>query len=466
MAHNWMNGHPPNLVSREEAGAGDDPARRRDPEEPIACAACHREHRGTMQDLTAMSNTACQACHRRRFTSFAAHHPNFGAWPYAPPTRITFSHASHAGKHFPAEKREFSCAMCHAVDAAGAFELTAGYEASCAQCHEKGLLASISDGVPLVAVPTLDVDLLAEAGREVGPWPAAASGDFEGTIPAAMQLLLAADSQAASALERLGPGFDLFDLDIDDPEQLAAAAEIAAATKRLVADLAESGQAAIGDRLSVALGRPIAAAELVKLASGLSPDTTGGFRDQWFPVASGAPATGGGDRAAQRARVAAGGWLGDDATLSLRRQPAGHADPSMTAWLDVLAEAAQGERKKIAGPLLAAALKPTAPGQCGSCHALRQEPGGVSKIAWRALRPADEPRGLTFFSHGPHLTEARLRDCASCHQVAALSLADEKPTLPVADFSPLSKALCAECHIERAAGESCQQCHAYHTHGP
>jgi hypothetical protein len=104
----------------------------RDAAEPIACAACHREHQGRDHDLAAISNHACQACHRERYHSFADGHPDFGDWPYERRTAIAFNHASHAHKHFPAEQREFGCAACHEQDAAGARQLTRSYEAACA----------------------------------------------------------------------------------------------------------------------------------------------------------------------------------------------------------------------------------------------------------------------------------------------------------------------------------------------
>ena len=94
----------------------------------IACATCHREHHGTQVSLTAINNVACQSCHQQRYRSFAADHPDFGAWPYKRRTQIAFDHASHLGKHFPEKKQAFECLACHVSDLAGAVEKTVSYE--------------------------------------------------------------------------------------------------------------------------------------------------------------------------------------------------------------------------------------------------------------------------------------------------------------------------------------------------
>jgi hypothetical protein len=131
----------------------------------------------------------------------------------------------------------------------------------------------------------------------------------------------------------------------------------------------------------------------------------------------------------------------------------------MRAWLDAYAEAATGPHGKIVEPLLNTALKPTAPGQCGSCHTLRKEPNGGLAIQWRAADTARARDGLTHFAHGPHLTDAKLRDCTACHSVTEGTASNAAAQ----DFALLQKAMCAQCHIDAAAGASCTQCHAYHS---
>ena len=75
----------------------------------------------------------------------------------------------------------------------------------------------MGSGVPMFALPTLDVEALKQAGHDIGPWPEAATGDFDGRLPPAMKLLLAADPAAAQAIAKLGAGFEFQDVDPDDP---------------------------------------------------------------------------------------------------------------------------------------------------------------------------------------------------------------------------------------------------------
>jgi hypothetical protein len=459
--------HNLSLAVLRETGAGEGAASaaRRDAAHAIACSACHREHHGRAHDLTAITDAACQACHREQFHSFADDHPDFGAWPYERRTRIAFDHASHQLKHHPTEKREFACADCHTADSTGAWQLTREYATSCAACHDKPLTLSLADGMPLISLPTLDLATLEDAGQTVGTWPTDADGDFDGALPAAAKLLLAAKPQAAAAIATLGPTFDFYDIDPDDAEQLAATQTIAEELRVLVDDLATGGQPAIAERLTTVLGREVTASELEALAGRLSPDAVAQFRDRWFgPNATKSDD----DRAAQQARVPGGGWICDDATLALRYQPTGHADPWLTAWLDVLAAAATGPQAAIAEPLLRAALKPTAPGQCGSCHSVERTDVGQLAIQWRPREPGLTRPGLTQFSHAPHVLQMQLRDCTACHSVAGEAAdrryATDNPHQFVADFDPLSKATCVMCHTPQGAGESCTKCHKYHGH--
>jgi hypothetical protein len=404
-----------------------------------------------------MTDAACQACHRERYHSFADGHPDFGAWPYERRTRIAFDHLSHQRKHHPAAQKEFACSSCHAADATGAWQLTRSYAESCAACHDKPLALSMAGGVPLVALPTLDLAALQAAGQPVDSWPEAADGDFDGALPASAKLLLAADPAAAAALRTLEPTFDFFDVDPEDPDELMATAAIARALKALIDDLAARRTAAIGERLAKVLGRELDAAEIAALNAGLGAEATA-YRDAWFaappPANSSIPP------------AASGAWGRDETTLSLRYQPTGHADPWLRAWLDVLAEAATGPQAAVAEPLLPAALKPTAPGQCGSCHSVERDAGGRLAIQWQPFDPRLEPRGLTHFSHASHVLQSQLQDCTACHAVAntatAAGYATDNPRQFVAGFAPMTKSTCMACHAAGAARDNCTTCHRYH----
>ena len=429
----------------------------RDPASSIACSACHREHLGRDHDLVAMSDATCQACHRQRFDNFADGHPEFESWPYEKPSSIRFDHGSHQLKHFTASKHSFECAACHQADASGARQLTRDYASSCAECHDKPLALSLASGVPLISLPTIDVGALAKAGQEVGPWPTEAAGDFDGTVPSIAKLLISAKPEAAQALATLGPGFTFFDVDLNNAGQMAATAAIVVELKSLVDDLATRGQAVIAERMAVLLGREITPTEVEALAARLPADLISAYRQRWFENAGGT---------AQPSDTM--NWRRDDATFSLDYHASGHGDPWLRAWLDALAESASGPRAAIAKPLLSAALKPTAPGQCGACHQVARDAHGKLEIEWRSHTVNDEASTLTHFSHASHVVQTELRDCTACHRTARV---DRTTVIPTADasphsgagFEPLMKASCVACHTSGAAGDRCTLCHKYHS---
>ncbi|MGI9430114.1 MAG: hypothetical protein ACR2NM_15750, partial [Bythopirellula sp.] len=322
--------------------ASSDPAsvRRLDPNQELACSTCHQEHHGANHDLTWMSDNGCQACHQQQYHSFATDHPEFQNWPTQRRTRIAFDHGSHQLKHFPKEKQEFACATCHTQDRDGAFQETLGYEDTCAKCHDSKIDTSWDAGVALFSLPMIDVAALQSSGHDVGQWPEDAADEFDGALPPITKLLLVADRRAADALEVLGADFDFFDVDPDDAAQLQAAAEIVRATKRLLYEFSIQGQAALRKRVEKILGRALSKQEYSALTARLSAENLSVITDRWLPrlqqemaaAGDGVPTSGSRlppeqGRDAALNRVAAGGWLTDDPTLSIRYRPTGHADP-------------------------------------------------------------------------------------------------------------------------------------------
>lgn len=461
------------------AGSDMTVTRRLDPTQELSCATCHREHHGVSHDLTWMSNVACQACHQEQYDSFATDHPEFENWPTRRRTRIAFDHGSHQLKHFPKEKQEFACATCHVQDRDGAFQQTLGYEATCASCHDSKIQTSWDAGLAMFALPMIDAEALRDAGHDIGQWPEQALGEFDGALPPITKLLLAADPPAAEAIKLLGADFDFFDVDSDDAKQLQAASEVVWATKRLFLELAEQGQGALKRRIESVLDRPLTKQQFADLASRLSPDNLQVITERWLTRlpeelserTDSSPNSSAGvsaiDRDEALQRVAGGGWLRDETTLSIRYRPTGHADPWVTAWIDVVTEATTGKHATIAKPLLKQMMVPTAAGQCGSCHSLDRLDDGRCVVQWYAKRVDDHPVSFTKFSHSPHLTQAQLADCQACHQINPLAnvmagYADTNATNFENGFQPLTKQDCAECHTPKAAGDSCLQCHQYH----
>jgi hypothetical protein len=435
----------------------------------IACAACHREHHGARADLTLVADDACQACHEQRYRSFAADHPDFGVWPYVRRTRIAFNHASHRGKHFAEKKQTFDCRTCHATDVSGAVERTASYETACASCHDEKIATSVGRGVPMFTLPIMDVDALKAAGHDIGPWPEAAIGDFDGRLPAATKLLLAGDPNGAEALATLGTSFEFQDVDPGDKEQLAASAKLAAAIKSLVNDVCARAPVAVRERLSIALGRELTDAEVAMLTGGLSPDTMRVVAS-WVQEPVKDQATTSPTQTLIKVKAPygpAGTWSQDAATFAIRYRPAVHADPVLAAWIELLANTPHVEQRPVAIALFKELTKSTAPGLCASCHSVEQSGAGALAVNWRAHDRSTTPHGFTKFTHEPHLTLPQLADCTTCHAVddgaiAATAYVDADPRHFVCDFKPMTKQQCSECHTRTAAGDSCQSCHNYH----
>lgn len=454
-------------------------SRRLDPTEELACSTCHREHHGAEHDLAFMSNHSCQACHQEQYHSFASDHPEFENWPIRRRTHIAFDHGSHQLKHFPKEKQAFACATCHVQDRDGEFQQTLGYEATCASCHDSKIATSWDAGIAMFSLPMIEVEALQDAGLEIGQWPEEISEEFDGALPPITKLLLIADDKAAAGLRLLGADFDFFDVDPEEEEQLKAAAHVILGTKRLLFELSQQGQQTLRSRVETVLGRKLTPQEFTDLTARLSPDNLSVVTERWLTrlaqemsgVQTNAPDTASTppdqDRDQALERVAAGGWLSDETTLSIRYRPTGHADPWVTAWIDVLTEASATQHAEIAKPLLKELMAPTGPGQCGSCHSLDRLEDGRCVVQWFTKRIEEQPAAFTIFSHAPHLTQAELADCQACHQINSVAnvmatYAETNPHAFESGFQPLTKQSCAECHTPRAAGDSCLQCHKYH----
>ncbi|HEX5470645.1 MAG TPA: hypothetical protein VFW73_02105, partial [Lacipirellulaceae bacterium] len=295
------------------------------------------------------------------------------------------------------------------------------------------------------------------------------------------KMLLSADPAAAQAIEKLGADFDFQDVNPKDAQQLKECATVASAIKKLMTDLAASSTATIRDRLQLALGRQLSNAEVAALLAGLSPDTLRSAAETWSvgtstaknssqpPTPSHGPQTTVAATRNQRptAYAPAGTWFRDDASFSIRYRPSAHADPVLTAWLNVLSETPDINQRPLIAAMFKQLSKQTSPGLCASCHSVEQSQSGKLVINWRAYNRTNELRGFTKFSHSPHLVLPELADCIHCHSIdatadSANAYADLNPSHFVSDFSPISKRQCVECHTTKAAGNACQMCHNYH----
>jgi hypothetical protein len=162
----------------------------------------------------------------------------------------------------------------------------------------------------------------------------------------------------------------------------------------------------------------------------------------------------------------AGGWYRDDFTL--RYRPTGHADGFIFAWLNLTGE--------LAGKLPESArvfenlASPKAPGLCVKCHSVDQVKATETKqflVNWQAYKPEDGLKTSIHFSHSAHFSLLGDKGCLTCHirddeADYAAGFKDRNPATYKANFKPLPRQVCAECHTSAKAGDKCLTCHNYH----
>jgi len=445
----------------------------------IACATCHVEHDGGEHDLTALDDARCQTCHANRFGGFTDGHPAFEAFPYRRRTRIVFDHDRHLGDYFAREPdlAPEACDGCHRPDSAGRWMLLAGYEASCAACHDAEIRgASQVDGSGLVflALPALDTVALEEAELGIGDWPADSSL-VETPLGPFVRLLLRADEHGRRDLEALA-GRDLLDLSDAAPDELEAVADLAWRIKELVRELRDGGHAALAARLRAALAGGLEAVPAANLVRLLPRALLGEAASSWFPrldlelaerAAGRAPPTSvafaeveaDSDRA-RESWVELGGWHLQELDFSLRYRPVGHGDRFLLSWLDVAAS-------EPGGGLLGVLSGPGAVGACTRCHSL-EAAREREVVNWNGGPRSEDADPLTRFFHRPHLVSASQEVCADCHEPterpgAYLETYEQAdPGLFAPGFRPVEREVCSRCHQPRGAPAACTTCHRYH----
>jgi hypothetical protein len=489
-----------------------------------ACASCHREHQGADFNLKLMADQQCQVCHQVQFEGFASGHPEFDGYPYVRRTRMQFDHVAHFQRHFSdarlGVRGPTSCAHCHEPAPDGGKMLVRGFEQGCAPCHStqiEGANRAGVKGIAFLRLPGIDLAALAQAGHETGEWPV----DSEGGITPFMRWLLEGDEAASAALESLGamnPG----NLQAATAEQKAAAAQLLWSIKGLFADLVVEGQPVLLRRLG-ATNRAVASGSI----GGFPPDVALAAQQAWLPnllaevaahrsgakvprsgvpapahpvpvktpaaksdsddllsddlLADPLPATPLASVPARTAnpplvaklelhdaegRTAVGGWYRLDESYTLLYRPEGHADEFLTAWLEGTAKNAAPTAQRIFSQLAA----PDAPGVCMKCHTVDQPAAAVTAtINWYTSRPQQNMHAFTRFKHAAHFSLMGDQGCMTCHtfdvaaDYAGSFGANRDPAVFRSNFAPLAKSSCAACHQPERTGESCLQCHNYHT---
>ena len=221
-------------------------------QQDVQCNACHREHRGADNNLSAVSDAQCQTCHADRFGSFATSHPDWNDWPYGRAQSVSFNHATHASKHFPAARSSsgptpFQCADCHVRSIDNELTRTVSYERACKSCHDQGLGVQSADGLELLAIPSLPQDSV----DRIGGWPEQATGFFDGAVSPLTQLLIRSDADGRYLLRDI-PGANLANIDGSNSNAVAAAEQVAQACRELLGDLVTNGQSAVTRRIVAA----------------------------------------------------------------------------------------------------------------------------------------------------------------------------------------------------------------------
>ncbi len=158
-----------------------------------------------------------------------------------------------------------------------------------------------------------------------------------------------------------------------------------------------------------------------------------------------------------------GGWYRDE--FVLRYRPTGHADGFIRAWLDLTGKSVQ--RLPESSQVFEELIGEKAPGLCGECHSVDKQADGGLVVNWHAYQPEAGLKESVRFSHAAHFSLLDERGCLTCHARDgkadyASAYKDRDPTTFTANFKPLPRAVCAECHTAAKAGDNCLICHNYH----
>jgi hypothetical protein len=432
----------------------------------LACSDCHREHQGADADIKRISDRRCQSCHRQTFAGFVDGHPEFDDYPPSRPRRLAFDHQQHRERYFPQRGSAFDCRRCHlqtAVGGIGQVVRSLGFEQSCGECHQAGLASGLVDGLTILQLPSLRL-----AGETLtlqeGAWPEGASFADEPVAAPIAQLWLAVE-QAAEPM----------------PPDVADRWAAPLAAWRLIRQIAQAGQSGALASLEKQLTRapnPPDRSAITRLLSGLPPDLFSQAFASWF-MGLEMPRPSGSGRRPQRS-FGAGSWWLDEGAFSIRYVPQPHADPLLTAWIElaqglVAGDAQEAGESGLLGQAAERLLTSPEAGQCLLCHQLPAEtslaaggarwpnvPGG-----WHALGAVPPRQQAARFNHGPHLLLPATSDCTACHQLSeGRQVAPRGGATSGSDFAGLTKATCTACHRPGGSSQACTTCHSYHREPP
>ena len=460
----------------------------------IACATCHREHRGEEADLKKITNDQCQSCHSQQFASLATGHPAFTHYPFARRTRIIFDHGTHLRGHFAesavAKLAPKLCVDCHQSDLRGGMMVVKPYETACAACHDDQIKskAAVKPGIAFLGLPRLD-DRNLTGEYSIGEWPE----DADQPLTPFLRLVLAADPDLRAALDRL-QGVDLANLPKTDPAKLKAAQQLAWGIKSLIFDLGLRGQEELIRRINVVAGRNLADPEKEGVVAFLGVDVVRDtFRGAFPNLAKEVLDYRNNHKAAATQLVPSpelakpgpvkpvspdnwvsqGGWYSPEGSFAIFYHPRGHHDRFLSSWMNLTVDVGHSTDPARALALFKELTAPKAVGYCAKCHSIDEST--VSQVNWLAFRPDPAVHGFNRFSHSAHLSLLDPHEgCLTCHSMteapvqgkdsyaSAFATGQHDPAQFISNFKTIDKAVCANCHRPTMVRDDCLLCHNYH----
>ncbi len=255
-------------------------------EDALACATCHKEHLGAQFDATEVADARCQTCHAVKFSSFSEGHPPFDRYPYLRRTRLAFDHESHFNRNFAESKVKNppqTCAACHVPDSSGRYMEVKPFNETCVACHRKDIqgegLAG-TKGIPVFALPELDLETLQEKKIDVGQWPEYAIAP---NLSPFMVMMLSGQPGLEIDLA-LVQRLELADLTAAKEGELRAVQRIAWAVKDLLYDIVVTGAETVRARVELSLNRNLEADIAAQIIAQIPLDVMRAAQRDWFPA--------------------------------------------------------------------------------------------------------------------------------------------------------------------------------------
>jgi len=456
----------------------------------LACASCHKEHRGQDSNLKTLSNSQCQSCHAIQFDRLSQGHPEFTKYPFDRRTRIIFDHESHLKTHFTQEQWKNSapgsCLDCHQTDLKGGVMELKPFAAICASCHESQIKGkgSVNPGITFITIPRLDERVLVDEFA-IGQWPE----DAEQPLTPFLKLLLSSDPLLRGALDKLGDT-DLSDLPKTDVEKIKAAQQVAWGIKGLILDLGTMGQEELIKRIEASLNRPLSNQDREGAAALLSSEVLRMSFQSSFPklqeevadyrakkepaetdlVPSPPLASGKSKTATPDSWVESGGWYRPESGFTLSYRPHGHSDNFLASWMNLTVEPDKSVSPAAAKAVFDEIAGPKAAGFCAKCHSVDNAPSDL--VNWFGAKPNPDEHKFNRFSHSTHMSLLNDTGCFTCHSMketgatpsyaSSFENGQRDPAQFHSNFQTIKKESCATCHRPQFANDNCLLCHNYH----